>query len=84
VVLLRRYHRRGLRVTGMRTQVLSLAVLEHRADLWRLRVIDRLVAATAVGHGSRTVLPRDRPSEHEITLVRQRQGWRVAGVREVR
>jgi hypothetical protein len=84
VELLRRYHRRGLRVTGMRTQVLSLAVLVHRADLWRLRVTDRLVGAVAVGHGSRTTLPRDLPSAHEITLMRADHGkWRVAGVREV-
>jgi hypothetical protein len=82
--LLRRYHRRGLRVTGMRTQVLSLAVVEHRAGLWRLRVTDRLVGAVAVGPGGRTTLPRDRPSGHEITLMRARDGaWRVAGVREV-
>jgi len=82
VELLLRYHRRGLRVTGMRTQVLSLAVLVHRADLWRLRVTDRLVGAVAVGHGSRTTLPRDRPSAHEITLMRADQGrWLVADVR---
>lgn len=84
VALLRGYHRRGLRVTGMRTQVLSLAVLEHRADLWRLRVTERLVGAVAVGRGDRTTLPRDRPSAHEITLMRAERGrWRVAGVREV-
>lgn len=84
IELLRRYHRRGLRVTGMRTQVLSLAVLEHRAGLWRLRVTDRLVGAVAVGHGGRTILPRDRASAHEITLMRAERGrWRVAGVREV-
>jgi hypothetical protein len=84
VALLRRYQRRGLRVTGMCTQVLSVAVLEHRSDLWRLRVADRLVGAVAVGHGGRTVLPRDRPSEHEITLMRAGEsGWRVAEVREV-
>ena len=84
VELLWRYHRRGLRVTGMRTQVLSLAVLEHRADLWRLRVTDRLVGAVAVGSDGRVPLPRDMPSGHEITLMRADQReWKVAGVREV-
>ena len=84
LALLRRYQRRGLRVAGMRTQVLSLAVLEHRSDLWRLRVTDRLVGAVAVGHGGRTMLPRDRPSGHDITLMRAERGrWRVAGVRAV-
>lgn len=84
VELLRRYQQRGVRVAGMRTQVLSLAVLVHRADLWRLRVTDRLVGAVAVGHGSRATLPRDRPSAHEITLMRATDGsWRVAVVREV-
>jgi hypothetical protein len=83
--LLRRYHRRGLRVTGMRTQVLSLAVLEHRTGLWRLRITDRLVGAVAVGDGGRMLLPRDRPSEHEVTLMRGEGGrWRVAGVRAPR
>ena len=84
VELLKRYQRRGLRVTGMRTQVLSVAVLEHRTGLWRLRVTDRLVGAVAVGDGGSTTLPRDRPSGHEITLMRAERGrWRVAGVRDV-
>jgi hypothetical protein len=83
LALLRRYQRRGLRVTGMRTQLLSVAVLEHRPGLWRLRVTDRLVGAVAVGHRGRTMLPRDRPSRHEITLMRAGESaWRVAEVRE--
>lgn len=83
VALLRRYHRRGLRVTGMRTQLLSVAVREHRTGLWRVRVVDRLVGAVAVGQGGRTTLPRDRPSAHDITLRRAGQGrWRVDGVLE--
>jgi hypothetical protein len=82
VELLRRYHRRGLSVTGMRTQVLAVAVLEHRAGRWRLHVTDRLVGAVAVGRGGRLTLPRDRPSVHDITLMRAGQEWRVDGVLE--
>src|SRR3954447_18422528 len=58
--VLRAYRERGLRVTRMRTQVLSLAVLDRRLG-WRwLAVTDRLVGAEAVRAGRRVTLPRDR------------------------
>ncbi|HET8717320.1 MAG TPA: hypothetical protein VFM50_06165 [Nocardioidaceae bacterium] len=82
--LLRSYLRRGLRVTGLRTQLLELRVLERTRHRLRLRVTDRVARAVAVGpHGGRTVLPRDRASTNEITLVRRRHAWRVAEVRPV-
>jgi hypothetical protein len=84
LVLLRRYRGRGLRVTGMRMQLLSVAVLAHRPGLWRLRVTDRLVGAVAVGRGGRVPLPRDRPTSTQLTMVRGSQrAWRVAAVRPV-
>jgi hypothetical protein len=79
--LIRRYRSRGYRVVGMRMQLLSLDVLDRRADRWRVAVTDRLDSAVAVGHGQRLTLPRDRASA--ITLQRGEDGsWRVAAVRE--
>ena len=81
-----RYRSRGLRVVGMRTQVLALRVLGQDRDHWRLAVTDRLAWARArrVG-GTRgsVALPRDQPTSHVITLVRTEQGWRMATVRAV-
>ena len=79
--VLRAYQGRHLRVTGMRMQVLGLAVLRTRPGDWRLRVTDRLVGATAVGAGGRLRLPRDRASTHVVTLMRGADGrWCVASV----
>jgi len=81
VRLLGDYRSRGLRVTGMRTQVLAVAVLEQRPDRWRMRVTDRLEGAVAVGAGDRQVLPRDTTSTRVLTLMRGGDGrWRVAAV----
>jgi hypothetical protein len=75
------YRERGLRVKGMRTQLLSLSVLD-RGPGWRmLAVTDRLVGAVAMRAGHEVVLPRDRPTGHEITMMRGGDGrWRVAEV----
>jgi hypothetical protein len=82
--LLRSYLRRGLRVTGLRTQVFELRVLEEGEHRMRLRVTDRVARAVAVGaHGTHTVLPTDRASTNEITLVRHEHAWRVAAVQPV-
>lgn len=81
VRLLRGYRSRGLRVTGMRTQVLALHVLEERPHRWRVRVSDRLAGAAVVGAGRRTLLPRDAASTRVVTLVRAPGArWRVAAV----
>ena len=81
VRLLRRYRARGLRVTGMRTQVLALHVLEQRPHRRRVEVSDRLAGAVVVGAGRRTTLPRDAASTRVVTLVRAPGGrWRVAAV----
>jgi len=84
VALLRAYLRRGLRVVGLRMQVLALSVLVHRPRRWRLKVTDRLARAVAVGAGGRVPLPRDMASTRVITLVRSRNGrWRVSDVEPV-
>ena len=85
VRLLRRWTGRGLRVEGMRTQVLGMQVLSRGDDRLVLRVTDRLVAATAVGAAGTTPLPRDRADTRVLTLRRGSDGaWRVAAVRAVR
>jgi hypothetical protein len=84
VRLLRAYAARGFRVTGMRMQLLAVAVLAQAPRRWRLRVTDRLDGAVAVAAGRRTVLPCDRASTRVVQLVRGADGrWRVASVREV-
>jgi hypothetical protein len=79
--VLRGYRERGLRVTRMRTQVLSLSVLDRRRGWRLLAVTDRLVGAVAVRAGRRVQLPRDRATCHMITMMRGGDGrWRVAEV----
>ena len=88
--LLRGYLDRGLRVEGMRVQVLALDVLAQRPGTLRLRVTDRLVGAVAVGESGRVVLPRDEASTRVVVLRRVAATarpagspgpWRVASVR---
>lgn len=80
--LLKAYLRSGLRVEGMRMQLLSLEVLHEDAARLRLLVTDRLTGAVAVGQGSRSRLPRDQASTRVVELRRTRGVWRVATVRE--
>ena len=81
--MLRAYTRRGLRVEGMRMQLLEVKVLVERPDRYRLRVTDRLVGALAVAPGTRWRLPRDRASTRVVTLERASADapWLVAAVR---
>ena len=81
--MLRAYQRNGLRVTGMRMQLLSVEVVDRTPSRWVLRVTDRLHHAVAVGEGTTVELPRDRASTRTITLRRSSpaQPWRVASVR---
>ena len=82
VRLLRRYADRGLRVTGLRTQVLSLAVLEREDDLLSLMVTDRIVGGRASGGGETVRLPADRASTRRIDLVKVGEEWLVDEVRD--
>ncbi len=80
--LLQRYVDRGLRVTGLRTQVLSLKVLDQGSHRLRLEVTDRILAGVAVGVGERVTLPSDRASTRRIRLVEVGTQWLVAEVRD--
>lgn len=85
VAILRAYAARGLRVHGLRLQLVEVEVLRHRPGEWRLRVVDRLAAGRVVGAGRSVRLPRDRAEAQLVTLVRGRHGrWWVEEVREVR
>lgn len=79
VRLLGRYRARGLRVVGLRTQVLALGVVHRGPARWTLRVTDRVQAGTVVGEGRRLSLPRDAATSRQLTLVRGGDDrWRVA------
>jgi hypothetical protein len=81
VAILRSYLRRGLRVEGMRMQLIGLEVLRPGPGRLRLRVTDRLHGAVAVdASGTRVPLPRDQASTRIITLRRVADSWRVAAV----
>ena len=82
VRLLHRYADRGLRVEGLRVQVLAWTVVSRRSDRMVLRVTDRLVGGVAVrSDGStRARLPADRPTERRLTLVRREGRWLMARV----
>jgi hypothetical protein len=78
--MLRAWHDRGLRVVGMRMQLLRV-VVRHRADArLELVVTDRLVGGVAVGEGLRLPLPRDGVSTRTVVLARRAGEWRVASV----
>jgi hypothetical protein len=78
------YRDRGLRVTGMRTQVLAARVLRESGRRLVLLVTDVLVEAVAGdARRARWALPHDRPSTRRVVLVRDRGTWRVAEVYRV-
>ena len=72
--LLRGYRARGLRVVGMRTQVLALRVVGSGPDRLRVRVSDRLAGAVAVRGTWRQSLPRDAVSSRVVALERASKG----------
>jgi hypothetical protein len=77
--VLRGYRDRGLRVTGMRTQVLAARVLRESGRRLVVLVTDVLVDAVAGDRGrGRWALPHDRPSTRRVVLVHEGGAWRVA------
>jgi hypothetical protein len=80
--MLSAYVDRGLRVAGLRTQLLAVSVRRWRPGRVTVEVTDRMVGAEAVGHGARIPLPRDRPSTRVVSLRRVSGSWRVADVRD--
>ena len=75
--MLQAWHRRGLRVVGMRMQVLDLDVRRASDERLDLVVTDRLVGAVTVGPGVRLPLPRDGFTTRHLVLVRDGGRWRV-------
>lgn len=80
--MLAAYADRGLLVRGLREQVLEAHVVARSAGRLRLRVVDRLAAATAVGPGLRRALPGGTATAHVVDLVRVGRRWRVSEVRD--
>lgn len=78
--MLAAYAARGLRVSGLRTQVLSAVLRSWTPGRAVLEVTDRVVGAHAVGRGVRIVLPRDRPSTRVVSLRRASGSWLVEEV----
>ncbi len=82
--LLASYADRGLRVTGMRVQVLAASLVSMTPTTLTLTVTDRLVGAVAMAGDRRVVLPRDDPSTRVIVLRRVAGEWLVAEVADQR
>lgn len=80
VAMLRAYRRRGLRVLGMRTQVLQVRVAARTRERLALLVTDRLAGATATGGGRRVSLPGGGATTRRITLRLVAGRWLVADV----
>lgn len=86
VAMLREWSARGLRVTGLETQVLSLRVRVETPDRLVLVVTDRVVGGEAVGQGAAgrapVRLPRDQPSTRRVELEKVGGEWLMAEVRD--
>lgn len=78
---LRRWTRRGLRVTGLCQQVAALRVVRSGSRQLVVVVTDRTVGGIALGVGRRTPVPVGDWARHRIALVRVDGRWRVAEVR---
>lgn len=84
VDMLGRWAERGLRVTGLRMQVLAVDVRSAGPTRQVLDVTDRLAGGVAIGAGRREPLPADAWSTRRVVLARAAGEWRVASVRTVR
>jgi hypothetical protein len=80
VAMLAAYVERGLRVTGLRMQVLSAAVAAWSPDRFTVVVTDRLTGGVAVARRTHLALPVDRPSTWRMSFVRVAGEWRVREV----
>lgn len=77
VAMLRAWRARGLRVTGLRPQLLAVEVVARGPGRLIVRVTERLGRAVAVGPGVRRVLPISAPATRRVELRRDGGGWRV-------
>lgn len=78
--MLRTWRKRGLRVTGMQTQVLAVRIVEQAPDRLVMVVTDRLARAVATGRGQRSLLPADGATTRRVTLRWAGGVWRMASV----
>lgn len=79
--MLSAYTARGLRVEGMRTQVLGFRVRRSSRARLVATVTDRVVGGQVVGR-TRSALPVDRPTTRTVTLRRVGGRWLMVSVRE--
>jgi hypothetical protein len=79
--MLTSYVDRGLTVRGMRTQVLTLEVLDASHDRVEVRVTDRVSGAAAMDGETAIPLPADRPSTRRVLLRLVGGEWLVDEVR---
>ena len=77
------YVERGLRVQGLKTQLLAVEQIRVDEEMMVLRVTDRLHAGTVVGPGVEQALPGDGVSTRRVTFRRFDGAWRVARVIEI-
>ena len=82
VAMLAAWTGRGLRVRGLRMQLLAAEVRSRSERRVEVAVTDRLAHAVAVGRGTRLPLPRDAASTRTVVLRRLAGEWRVAVVRD--
>ena len=87
-LLLAAWTRRGLRVHGLRMQLLAYDVGERSAHRFELTVTDRMHHAVALGPRPcgpcppvRVELPAGQPETRTITFLRRGAGWVVDEVR---
>jgi hypothetical protein len=78
---LRRWVGRGLRVIGLRQQVLSVELATRAPQRIVVVVTDRTVDGIAVGVRRRTAVPASAWATHRIVLRRVGRSWRVAEAR---
>ncbi|MEQ6901802.1 hypothetical protein [Nocardioides sp. YIM 152588] len=79
LAMLAAWRGRGVRVRGMRMQVLELRLRARSSRRMVLVVTDRLTGAVAVGvDGGGRALPRDGASSRRLELVRRGGRWLLA------
>jgi hypothetical protein len=84
VDVLRAYRRRGLRVEGLTTQILTARSRASTDGALVLVITDRVSGAVAVGRGQRIALPASTPRRRVVTMVQHGGEWVVASVRPAR
>lgn len=80
VAMLRAWRERGLRIEGLRMQLLSVEVVSARHDRLVVDVADRVAAGVVVPGGA--PLPRDEVTRHRMVLRQVEGEWLVAAVRD--